>query len=171
MRQGKKGLGFSILELLIIIFVLVLIIIVVVIKVNPSKILQKSRDAQRFSDLSKLVVAVNLYLADNHNFEKLKGPYSSIDAGFTNDEARQKVDSYGWLPLNFLEISSGAPLDKLPLDPINDQIYHYRLGVSVAQKTYEINGLLEHSENKAKQTKDGGNNPNVYEVGTDLTIL
>jgi hypothetical protein len=41
-------------------------------------------------------------------------------------------------------------------------------------KRYEVDARLEstaYTVDDAKMTKDGGNNANYYEVGTDLSIL
>jgi len=143
----------------------------VIFIVKPSKILEKSRDSQRSSDMKNLTTALAKYLADGHDFKGLVGPYSSIDAGFTNNTALENIDGSGWIPLNFKLISTGAPFDLLPIDPLNNTIYNYRLGVSQSSKTYEIDCVFESPENITKLSTDGGNNPNVYELGTDLTIL
>lgn len=169
----KKGFtlskGFTLIELLIVIAIIAVLAIIVVVAINPSKMLSKSRDSQRFSDTTSIATALNLYLADNHDFTGLVGPYLSTDG--TTDNTRKKNDSTGWITINFSLVSSGAPLAALPLDPINTDAYHYTFGVNLAAKTYEIDCVFESSDNTPKESADGGNNPNVYEVGTDLTIL
>lgn len=167
----SKLRGFTLIELLIVIAIIAILAIIIIIAINPARILEKSRDSQRFSDLTSLATAVNLYLADGKNFAGLAGPYSSIDPGFVDDNARKKNDGTGWLPLNFTTVSSGAPVAALPLDPVNDATNNYRFGVSVASKTYELDAVFENSDNTPKHGADGGNNVNRYEVGTDLTIL
>ena len=167
----KKARGFTLIELLIVIAIIAILAIIIVIAINPARILEKTRDSQRFSDLTSLATAVNLYLADSHDFTGLVGPYSSIDAGFADDNARKKNDGTGWIPINFTLVSSGAPIAALPLDPVNDATYNYRFGVSVANKTYEIDTVFESADNTSKHSSDGGNNNGRYEVGTDLTVL
>lgn len=166
-----KKHGFSFVQILIILTIVALLIAGVIFIIKPSKVLEKSRDSQRFSDMRNLSTAINQYLADGHDFKGLVGPYSSIDTGFKDDSARQKIDGTGWTPINFKLISMGAPFDILPLDPLNSTTYNYHLGVSVSSKTYEIDCAFESPENISKQSNDGGNNPNTYELGTDLTIL
>lgn len=169
--QKKPGRGFTLIELLIAIAVIVILVVIIIIKFNPTQILQKSRDAQRMADITTLATAINLYLADSRDFKNLAGPYTSIDSGFPDEGARKKNDGTGWLPINFTIISAGASIAVLPLDPLNTAVYHYRVGISVASKTYEVDTVFEGQENLAKMAADGGNDPNVYEVGTDLTIL
>ncbi|MCL5407420.1 MAG: hypothetical protein M1429_02910 [Patescibacteria group bacterium] len=170
MQKSAKG-GFSFVQILIILTLVALLIAGVIFIIKPSKVLEKSRDSQRFSDMKNLSTAINQYLADSHDFKGLVGPYSSIDTGFKDDSVRQKIDGTGWVPINFKLISTGAPFDTLPLDPLNSAIYNYRLGVSVSSKTYEIDCVFESPENISRHSTDGGNNPNAYELGTDLTIL
>lgn len=171
MVQKKfKGEGFTLIELLIVIAIIAILAIIVVIAINPARILEKSRDSQRFSDLTSLATAVNLYLADGHDFTGLAGPYSTFPI-VGSENTMKKNDGTGWIPLNFTLVSSGAPIAALPLDPTNDASHNYRFGVSVANKTYEIDCVLENTDNTPKHSSDGGNNANRYEVGTDLTIL
>jgi len=171
LRSKEIGKGFTLIELLITIAVFVIIIVIVVIKFNPTRILQKSRDTQRLADVTTLATAINLYLASGLDFKNLAGPYASIDAGFSDDSARKKNDGTGWVPINLTAASGGASLAALPLDPLNTAVYYYRVGISAANKAYEVDTVFEGQENLPKMAADGGNDPNVYEVGTDLTIL
>jgi len=94
------------------------------------------------------------------------------------------TDSTGWIPVNFDSLTGGSPVSNLPLDPVNtitsasgitnaDLVYRY--ACSVTPFAYEIDATLESntfttgSDNKL--TKDGGNNSNYFEVGTNLKIL
>lgn len=167
----KQKNGFSFVQILLILVAIAVVCGIVIYVVNPTKILQKSRDSIRFSDMNTLAGALNQYLADNHDFKGLVGPYSTIDANFSGDAARKNIDGTGWIPLNFSLISTGAPFSVLPIDPLNNSKNNYRFGVSVQSKTYEIDCVFERPENIQKHSTDGGNDPNVYELGTDLTIL
>ncbi len=169
-QKRAKVQGFTLIELLIVIAIIAILAIIIVIAINPARILEKSRDSQRFSDMTSLATAVNLYLADAHDFAGLAGPYSTFPiVGSAN--AMKKNDGSGWVPINFTLVSSGAPLAALPLDPSNTATLNYRFGVSVALKTYEIDSAFESTDNTPKESADGGNNNVRYEVGTDLTIL
>ena len=89
----------------------------------------------------------------------------------------------GWIPVNFGNISGGSPISNLPVDPINkinslsavvstDLVYRY--GCSVSPLAYEINAQLEsaaYTSDDNKLETDGGNNPDLYETGTNLLIL
>ena len=163
-----KKTGFSFVEILIIVAIIVILAMIVVLAINPARMMTKSRDSVRDKDMTAITTAIDLYLADNKNFEGLKGPYLSTSVDANN---AQKNDGTGWIPIKFNSITSGAPLGTLPLDPLNNETYHYTVGINPVAKTYEINCVFELSDSIKKESTDGGNNANVYEVGTDLTIL
>ena len=89
----------------------------------------------------------------------------------------------GWIPINFNNISSGAPIGSLPVDPINTAgtgnsrsagafFYSYimsgttfKLGVFTESTKYSTSGGGDI------ETSDGGVNTFVYEQGTALTTL
>lgn len=90
----------------------------------------------------------------------------------------------GWLPINLTSISSGAPISNYPLDPVNSAVNGtstaaavtnsalvYRYQCDATGLTYEVDATLESSELSAKMGTDGGDNANLYETGTKLTIL
>lgn len=104
------------------------------------------------------------------------------------------VDGTGWIPIDFTGISGGTPISNLPIDPTNTLVngtstataatndalvyrYSCRTNASATNpSTYEVSANLESNEYKNagtsdKESKDGGNNANLYEAGTDLTIL
>lgn len=56
--------GFTLLELLVTLSILAILTVVLVIVINPAEVLKKTRDNQRFSDLSTLKAALSLYLAE-----------------------------------------------------------------------------------------------------------
>jgi hypothetical protein len=85
------------------------------------------------------------------------------------------VDGTGWIPVPLNLISSGSPLSKLPIDPVNatstGNYYTYTPGGS-----WELTTILESQKQKMgggsdKTSTDGGSYPELYEVGTNLTLL
>jgi len=92
------------------------------------------------------------------------------------------TDGSGWLPVNLSSLTGGSPISNLPIDPVNtmtiggvvntDLVYRYACMQSTGK--YEIAARLEstaYTSDDNKMAKDGGNNANYYEVGTDLSIL
>ena len=94
-----------------------------------------------------------------------------------------KIDATGWLPINFASLSGGSPISKVPVDPVNtildpanpassDLVYRYVC--SEKNLTFEMDATLEstaYTVTDNKIAKDGGDNDNYYEVGTDLALL
>lgn len=111
------------------------------------------------------------------------GSTSVPAAGQVTNTNLTNVDGTGWLPINMASISGGSPLSNLPIDPVNtitsvsavastDLVYRY--ACNATSLTYEIDVQLESTAftvDDNKKTKDGGNNANYYEVGTNLKIL
>ncbi|MEI6039873.1 MAG: hypothetical protein WCP93_00820 [Candidatus Berkelbacteria bacterium] len=162
----KKEWFFSVINILLVLLVLTSLVFLVVKIVNPNKYLDKTRDAKRLNDLTSLQTAIDLYIADGQNFDQLTS--SQTYKSLVRDDS---LGGQGWLPLNFKLVSSGVPIDFLPVDPTNQGDYYYKFGVNLANKTYEIDCRFESPSFIYKAKNDGGNNSDWYELGTDLTIL
>ena len=95
-----------------------------------------------------------------------------------------KVDGTGWIKVNLAGLSAGSPISNIPIDPINtitavgtvastDLVYRYMCDKN--DLTFEIDAQLESTayttDPDNRLTRDGGNNSNLYETGTKLTIL
>ncbi len=100
------------------------------------------------------------------------------------------VDGTGWLPVNLTALTGGSPISNLPIDPINtvtnapstpasgDFVYRYvcqnKAGSGKPSYVFEIDAQLESdafTSEDDKRAKDGGDNANYYEVGTNLRLL
>jgi hypothetical protein len=94
-----------------------------------------------------------------------------------------KVDGTGWLPVNLAGMANGSPVSNMPVDPTNtvatvaapkNTDYVYRYVCSEKSLKYEIDATLEstaYTVTDNRMAKDGGNNNNYFEMGTDLTLL
>ncbi len=91
----------------------------------------------------------------------------------------RRTNGTGWMPVNLGSIPvTGSPLNTLPIDPINDinQAFHYTYACATSSPAgYEVNANLESRQfNKGgrddRTSRDGGDDPNVYEVGSRLTV-
>lgn len=158
-------------EQIIVIASAIIFLGIMVVLFRETKVIEKSHNSTRLADLTSISTAVNLYLADNHDFSVLQtgATYESV----TSSKSAKRSDGTGWIPLDFAAVTSGTPLAALPVDPINDKAkgYYYRFGVKVAEKTYEVDCAFESADDADKQSSDGGNNPSRFEMGTDLSIL
>jgi prepilin-type N-terminal cleavage/methylation domain-containing protein len=95
----------------------------------------------------------------------------------------RNVNGTGWIPVAFTNISSGAPIGNLPLDPVNVTgtpgtskstgafVYTY----IASGTTFKFGAFMESSKYSTGgsadvETGDGGNNNYVYEQGTSLGL-
>ncbi|MEK7193168.1 MAG: hypothetical protein AAB652_00025 [Patescibacteria group bacterium] len=129
------------------------------------------RDSTRFSDLGSLKSAINLYISEGN---KLSGCGSRTL--YKSNIGTKAYDGTGWLPVNLKKIISGSPFNELPIDPVNDANYYFVYVCNSATNQYELNVNLQGDQygmggSRDKESTDGGNNPDVYELGTDLSLL
>jgi len=162
----KEEIASVIVSYIIISVIVIGAIIFLFFLVKPAKLMAKNRDSERLMDLSNLETSINLYLADDKNFDDLKTGLS-----YDSRNGQNSISGSGWLPLNFRSVSGGVPILELPLDPKNDAELYYQVGINVANKTYEINCRFEDKQMMDKYLADGGNSSDWYEIGTDLSIL
>jgi len=171
---------------------------VIVVTLNPAEMLKKTRDTKRISDLDAVRTAINLYLADVGSLSGFNTGHCYLSDTTTTGygsgipgcstlvptSSPQLITGSGWVPLNFNSISSGAPLSSLPLDPNPNRatttttsgwrVYVFK--GSTASSTYKLMANMESSyySNGGPgdvESKDGGIDPGVYEVGSDVTGL
>ncbi len=94
----------------------------------------------------------------------------------------------GWIPVDFTSISSGAPIGNLPRDPTNivgvpigaagaatsTSNLFYSYAASSTSLTFELNTKMESRKYTSGasnlENADGGNIPELYETGTNLSL-
>jgi len=164
---------------------------------NPVEILKESRDSRRASDLEVINKALSIYdstvsggvngapgLVNTTIYISLPdtgggsacGEYTLLPptpppytAYLCAAEANHtKIDSNGWIPINFTTISTGAPFAKLPTDPIqnNDPSYYYTF---TKGSSWKLTALFEAKDHEIA-INDGGTMPGVLEIGTDISL-
>lgn len=131
---------------------------------NPGKQFAEARDTQRISDIRSLNVAISLYEA-------------VIDQGidcqnnkiYRSDIGTRAVDGTGWLSIDFTKIpGGGSPLTQLNIDPLNNSEFFYSYACVPETNVFELNTRLESKKYLDMMRNDGGDDPNVYEVGSNL---
>lgn len=187
--------GFTLVELLVVIGIIAVLSVVVILTLNPAELLRQARDSNRISDLATMKSALSLYLADVATpvlATSYTTCYMSPSLGNATTTARcgglfsasgvivatssiasgsyRKVDGTGWIPVNQTQISSGAPVGNLPVDPINNATYYYAYAAS-SSLTFELDAAaLESTKYTTGANKvidnDGGDSNTAYEVGT-----
>ncbi len=167
-RRNEKG--FTLVELLIVVAIIGILAGVVLIAINPGETLRKSRDATRLSDLDSVARALNLALAEETVTLVATSGGSSSLSGATPTA----VNGNGWVDADPVGTSAGLGqyLSALPLAPNHsaatpEAYIFYSDGVN-----YELNAVLEATDNEVKMVNDGGNENDVngaltYEIGTD----
>lgn len=199
-----KRRGFTLIELLVVIAIIAILAVVVVLVLNPGQLLAQSRDANRVSDLATLTSAMGVYITDQSMvglslgsssvaYPSLPDPTATTTAGSNcgtlglpslsggwnyqcaGPNYYRSTNDTGWIPINFQNISSGAPFGSLPVDPTNQTS-------SGLYYTYETNGsqyeFTAGMESKKYQqggsndvvSTDGGQYNDLYEKGTNLAL-
>lgn len=175
--------GFTLIELLIVIAVLAVLSTGVVLVLNPAEILKQSRDSTRLSDLTSINRAIALFLTDVSTSTWINTDFCTSgttlpDAGACTLNASTAVTGVGWIPINFGAISVGSPLPRLPLDPANGGTAcagavpgcFYVYEASSTFGVYKLLTNLESQKYAVKESADGGNVSDWYEVGRNLSL-
>jgi len=183
--------GFTLIELLIVIGILAILATTVVLVLNPAQLLAETRDVQRLSDLDTIRTALNLYLATASGPTFPGGrrctgpavaaaPCAEVGAVISIDRTTAGL---GWVNVNLGAISGGSPIPLLPLDPngitaaSQTAALHYSFKTTPGTTlTYELTAQMESAKYSNptvgnKESNDGGNNDNCYEVGNDLFLI
>ena len=195
----KAQKGFTLIELLVVIAIIAVLSVVVILTLNPAELLRQARDSSRISDLNTLKSAIALFLADLNStssaalgtgqtcYESTTAVNATNAAGcaaswfgvggatVTSTSATAgAVNGTGWIPIDFSQISSGAPIGNLPSDPTNDpnflyaytptSTFQYELGTNMESTKY-VNGGGDDVE-----STDGGDKDDFYETGSSVRL-
>ncbi len=199
MISFKNKLGFSLLEMLISIGILAVLVSVAVMVINPIEYLRQARDSTRVSDLNNINTYISRYKYSGQRIDSLGNinvVYVSIPSNLSDcsdlglpalasgwaykcatETDYKKIDGTGWLPINLAAFSGGFGISALSVDPTNtasDGLY-YKYIIS-ASGGFEINASMESRKfniggKSDKVSTDGGDDPYIYEVGTNFDIF
>lgn len=148
--------------------------VITVLIFRPAEFVRQSNDSARFTDLSSLQNAINIASNQAASFgvgTLCVGSIAYPCSGKSTDENSRKADGTGWAKVNVGSIQ-GVSLNPLPIDPTNDATYHYTYCAS--EDAWEVNTVLEsekYTVTENRMENDGGDNPNRYEVGTNLQLI
>lgn len=172
----SRGSGFTLVELLVVIAIIAVLAAVVVLIINPLELTRRSRDAARLTDLANLQQAINVAAQEATNSGTdilcVGGLTSGKCEGSSNSTAAnvRNPNGSGWVKVD-LSGQKSVSVPTLPIDPgSNDATYHYKYCSDGS--AWEIDAALESIQQtpKMKNTADGGDDDNLYEVGSNLTL-
>lgn len=190
--SSKEDKGFTLIELLVVIAILAILAVAVVLVLNPAELLKQGRDSTRLSDLAALNNSLGLLLTDvaSPSFGSSSVVYVSLPAASPTDtncasyslptlpsgwtyhctasSTYTKVDGSGWVPVNLTGFSSGAPLGRLPVDPVNNASDYYMY--TTANNEWKLEGPMESERYQVDAENDQGTSPSYYEIGSSLTL-
>jgi len=167
MRQ-RSAQGFTLVELLVVIAIIAILAAVVVLIINPLELTRRSRDAARLSDLDNLQKAINIVVQDSVNGGAILCTGTPIPCTGRSDTGTRVLNGGGWVKANFTGQTT-VTIPTLPIDPSNTTANHYTYYSDGAD--YELNAVLESTQQISKMANDGGNNNAAFETGTKLTLM
>lgn len=189
-----KPKGFTLIELLVVIAILAVLAVAVVLVLNPAELIRQARDTTRISDIAAVNSAIALYLADVSTATFTDTGRCTVGTaqppGMTqtcSNSTSTAVNGNGWVPINFGGISSGSPLPRLPIDPVNAasancdgggvNVCMYVFASDAETTTYELNANMESDKYESgggsdveSNDVDGGDDDDWYEVGSALDL-
>jgi hypothetical protein len=166
-RPVGGGKGFLVFSAILGPIALIGLPIAFILFLSPSSMLAETRDTQRMNDLNSLRTVIVLLQATTD--EKLSCTPGKI---YKSTDGTRAVDGTGWLPVDFTKFSAGSPIGMLPLDPSNGPEYFYSYACDSVTSKFELDANLESEKYLNKgAAADDGNNPDVYELGSDLNII
>ena len=190
MNHQSPQKGFTLVELLVVIAVVAVLATATIVLLNPTEILRQTRDSNRIADLTTIKTALVTYIADtgaNANIGSSTTCYAQSSSTLADCADRfsgsaiattlpgRKVDGTGWMPINMTIMSTKPPISIFPLDPTNNATFFYAYKAEPGQLLFKVDAKME-SEKYSRggsgdvESKDGGNNPNLFEAGTDMSL-
>src|ERR1700733_11046592 len=172
---SSKRLGFTLIELLIVIAIIAILAVVVILALNPAELLRQARDSNRLSDMNTLNQILNLALIDGltlgpSNVVDVSVPDQALTGNVTSTCPNmsmpilpptynyqcvsptnyKNIDSTGWIPVNFKQLSAGSPIGSLPTDPLNtnNTTTHNYYAYAANSTQWDITAPMEASKYK-----------------------
>ncbi|MDP3956740.1 MAG: hypothetical protein Q8P97_01970 [bacterium] len=134
--------------------------------------LKQDRDSQRTSDLLSLSAKIELYLDSLVSVSDyvVWNEICTEDKLYRSSGGTRAIDGTGWLPLDFSKVLRST-FQELEVDPLPSQFF-YGFKCRPNSKEYELDAKLESQTYNSWYAKnDGGNNPNLHEIGTNLNLI
>ncbi|MFA7201438.1 MAG: type II secretion system protein [Candidatus Paceibacterota bacterium] len=174
--------SFTLIELLIVIGILAILTAAVVVVLNPSELLQQSRDSSRMTDLAVLHKAISLLQLEQsvssigvNNVIYISIPDTTLVGNATSTcgslgllpppfgwnyechspDSYRDIDGTGWIPLVVTQSSAGTLLSTLPVDPTNTTSSGSYYMYTTVNNAWELNARLSSSKYGFKEDFSG----------------
>lgn len=167
--QFKRG--FTLVELLVVIAIIAILAAVVVLIINPLELTRRARDSARLSDLSALQQAINVAVQEatgSGTVSTLCKDSGAYPCNGSSNIGTRSNNGTGWVKVDLSSVKS-VSVPTLPIDQVNSTAYHYTYCAN--NDAWEINTAFESDQQKGKMSADGGDDPNLYEVGSNLQLV
>ncbi len=161
-RSSRKSTGFTYLELVLVMAVMATVMITAVAVYNPVEGRAKARDNKRINDAFVLERIVTEFHLDTGSYPDIPDTLRTSNTLPVGTSISLDSSAAGWINQDLRNYSTF-----LPLDPLNDATNHYSYIHNGT--TYEINVRMERA--LSEMANDGGNDVNMYEIGTDLNLI
>jgi prepilin-type N-terminal cleavage/methylation domain-containing protein len=161
-KNRRSNYGFTLVEILITITIITILVSIVLVLINPTSTRNKSRDNKRLSDLATIERMIIEYDLSYRSYPD--GTSTLRDSLTKASDSSPTIHSSnrGWIDADLSEFNANLPVDPINKDDLKYQ--YFSDGVD-----YEINLILEAYLEKMQN--DGGNDPDKYEVGTNLNLI
>jgi prepilin-type N-terminal cleavage/methylation domain-containing protein len=156
--------GFTLVELLVVITIIAILTAIGIVIYTGLN--QRVRDAVRLADLASIQQALLIVSHDKNKFTTIlcfEIDYPCQDSSYPLNDTTRRTDGTGWIKVNF-DQSNTVSFTQLPIDPLNN-IDHQYLYYSDGNN-WRIETTLESTQYQGLMQKDGGLNPQKYEVSS-----
>ncbi len=161
------------MELLVVIAIIAILAAVVVLIINPLEITRRGRDSARLTDLATLQNAINVAVQESsQSGSQILCSGGSYPCRGESDTGGRTNDGTGWVKVN-LGAQQSVSVPTLPVDPTNTATFHYTYCADQVGgvDAWEIDSKLESAQQSGRTSTDGGNDTDLYEVGSNLTLV
>ena len=177
-RSVVSVFGFTLVELMVVITVIGTLALILNAALKPDKILKKSRDSVRLSDLLTLRKSIELAVSEGKVFDTNRCKSSSPCDSLSKSRSPNGT--------GYVNIDVSKFLNILPADPLfSHSTFTDGKGATVAASyqfasdgvDFEVRGHLESivntsaTEGEDRYATDGGCSLDWFEVGTNLCLL